>query len=281
VATHSVLIVEERGVSKTNLESLVPREGFTVTCVPGYIDALYKISKEHFDIVFASQSMSEMGGIELITSVKALGFENGTRPVFILYCDTNDETVIHQAWAAGFRYVVSKSISPERFSEILNECLGSQEEPPDLEDVADTTDSSQEDAKTSTNISESPIQRGVISILRIEEQGNTLTYHLGGNISKGSGFAELRKSVLSHVTESEKNRIILSCEEINYVNSSGIAGLVSLSNEVAKLGGEMYLTDAQEQVFNVLASLDLLKILQYRPTAASLKKVSKSKPQPE
>ncbi len=270
VATYTILIVEERGTSKAALESLVPLEDFSVTCVPGYIEALYKISKEHFDVVLASQSMSEMSGIELLTAAKSLGFVEtlgkGTRPVFILFCDSSDESIIRQAWATGFRHVVSKSITRKRFTEILSECLGPQEKTG--EPVEKTgTDSLPAVGESPESATTSSGSRELIKILHLEEDGDSVIYHLSGNLSKGSGYKELHTSVLKQVRETKRKRIILNCQGITYVNSSGITGLVSLRNEVVHLGAEFVVTDAQEQVFNVLARLDLLQTLQYRPAA--------------
>ncbi len=262
-------MVEERGVSKTTLESLVPQEGYKVDSVPGYFEALYRISRERFDIVLVSQSLKEMSGIEILTTAKSLGFveshEKGTRPVFILFCEKSDEKVILQAWSAGFRHVLSRGITSERFREIVDECLGPPEEPSIQEEVTEAEQNQEEEA-ASENVS-LPIHRGVISLLRIEDLGDTLVYYLGGNLSKGSGYLELRESIVTRLKQGKVKQVVLNCSEVSYVNSSGIAGLVSLRNEIAKLGAEMSLIAAQEQVFNVLARLDLLRTLQYRPTA--------------
>ena len=266
--TRTILVVEERGVSKTTLESLIPQKGYKAASVPGYFEALYRISKQCFDIVFVSQSLSEMSGIEILTTAKSLGFvethEKGLRPVFILFCEKSDEKVILQAWTAGFRHVVSRGITSERFCEIVDECLGPLEEPCIQDEVTEPEPT--QDQETAPDRVVSPVHRGVISVLRIEDLGTTLVYYLGGNLSKGSGYMELRESVVSHLKQGKIKQIVLNCCEVSYVNSSGIAGLVSLRNEIANLGAEMSLVDAQEQVFNVLARLDLLRMLQYRPT---------------
>lgn len=264
MANHAILVVEEKGLSRALLESLITTEECNIVCAPGYIEALYKLSKERYDLVMTSQFVNEMSGVELLITAKSLGFVEShgqhTHPVFILFCDTTDENVIKQAWAAGFRHIISRSITRQRFGEILNECIGTIVSP----EVEEQTLPPEEEERPEV-LPETPTALSLIRILRIEEEEDSVVLYLAGNFSKGSGYLELRETVLSRLRGTKKKkRIYLNFKEVSYVNSSGITGLISLRNEAAKWGGETFLLDAQEQVFNVLARLDLLKTLNYR-----------------
>lgn len=263
MGTRTILAIEEGGLSKTAIEAVVPQEGCTVTITPGYVEALYKLSRERFDLVLTGGGTNDTGGIELLITAKSLGFvktrETTTQPVFVLLCETTDEIVIRKAWSAGFRHIISKSVARARLPEILYECTDSTEGPSTLEGEAAPPTAVNPEAPLVP-----PVYHGLISILRIEEEGLALVYYLSGNLSKGSGYTILHDSILNEIRINKKKQICLNCHGVSYVNSSGIAGLVSLKKEVSSLGAEFFITDAQEQVFNVLVQLDLLQVLQYR-----------------
>jgi anti-anti-sigma factor len=264
MGTHTILAIEEGGLSKTAIEAVVPEEGCTVTIAPGYVEALYKLSRERFDLVLTGGGTDNTGGIELLITAKSLGFVktqgNTTQPVFVLFCETTDEIIIRKAWSAGYRHIISKSVARARLPEILYECTDSPEGPSTLGGEAAPPPTLNPEPPLVP-----PVCHGLISILRIEDEGLTLVYHLSGNLSKGTGYTILRDSILHEIRINKKKQICLNCHGVNYVNSSGIAGLVSLREEVSRLGAEFSIIDAQEQVFNVLVQLDLLQVLQYRP----------------
>jgi CheY-like chemotaxis protein len=108
-ALRKVLVVDDDPVVGKSFDRVLSEKGYTVSSVPNGSDALDKLGREDYDVVFTDIRMPGMDGIEVAEQIKA---RRPWIPVVIVtgYGTAADET---RAKAAGVSEFLHKPLSPE------------------------------------------------------------------------------------------------------------------------------------------------------------------------
>jgi len=107
-------------------------------------------------------------------------------------------------------------------------------------------------------------------MLNIEERqnGNTTILDLEGDVIMGGGSAKLRQT-LSELIKADKTEVLLNFQKVRYIDSSGTGELISVSQSLNEIGGNLKLTNLSSKVEQVLALSSLLPILDVYDDEAS------------
>ncbi len=101
---HKVLVVDDEEDVVEVIQDRLEAYGFTVVTAGNGLEALKKLSVEHFDGVFLDIKMPEMGGIEVLEEIR----KNGLKiPVIIITASSTKDTAM-EAMAKGANAYVLK-----------------------------------------------------------------------------------------------------------------------------------------------------------------------------
>lgn len=104
-----------------------------------------------------------------------------------------------------------------------------------------------------------------------ERQNGELTVlDLEGNIIMGGGTAKLRE-VIRRLVDEKKTEVLLNCERVKYIDSSGTGEILSGAGAFSDAGGHLKLSNLSPKVREVLALSSILPILDiYEDEAAAV-----------
>jgi anti-sigma B factor antagonist len=98
-------------------------------------------------------------------------------------------------------------------------------------------------------------------IVQMRHVGDVRILDCSGKIKLGEGTISIRK-VIGDALESGMNKILLNLEEVSYIDSSGIGGLISAYAAVLNGGGQLKLLHLTKRVRELLAITKLLTIFE-------------------
>jgi anti-sigma B factor antagonist len=81
--------------------------------------------------------------------------------------------------------------------------------------------------------------------------GDVIIVDFSGKITLGEGSATLRKTV-RELVEAGSKKILLSLDDVDYIDSSGIGELVSAYTTVKNASGELKLLNLTKRVHDIL-----------------------------
>jgi anti-sigma B factor antagonist len=81
--------------------------------------------------------------------------------------------------------------------------------------------------------------------------GDVIIVDFSGKITLGEGSATLRKTV-RELVEAGNKKILLSLDDVDYIDSSGIGELVSAYTTVKNASGELKLLNLTKRVHDIL-----------------------------
>ncbi|TWT70962.1 STAS domain-containing protein [Crateriforma conspicua] len=87
---------------------------------------------------------------------------------------------------------------------------------------------------------------------------DVLVVHLRGRMD--SVTSDFLFDVFSSQVESDLNRVVIDCEELDYVSSSGLAALVRLHSRLRKAGGIVKLAAVNSSITDVLRVVHFEKL---------------------
>lgn len=93
----------------------------------------------------------------------------------------------------------------------------------------------------------------------IENHSDATVVKVQGRIDIGAGDVQLREC-LHQLAETEKHTIILDCEKVTYMDSSGIGELVAAHRALAEQGIELCLSRLNARIYNLLDLTSLVTI---------------------
>lgn len=252
-----ILVVDDKGFTRVTLSRYLSQGGHSVTEASSCLEGFQLLSTSGFDLVIVDNSMSEMSGLQFRETACSMKWVNELefppKPIFILVSDQIEADLVKSAWEQGFRHVLSKSVDRGRVLEVVKDCLESSQ----------GAGQDEEDEPGRVGKGTPSRRHHLIEFEKSTGQGGLTLYRLSGTLSQGSGFAELVESVVSDGL-AKGAKVVFDLGAIDYVNSSGIAGLVQVYKKIAAFGGEVSLVNAQPHVVHVLKNLDLLRFFRYK-----------------
>ncbi|HXL22621.1 MAG TPA: STAS domain-containing protein [Candidatus Dormibacteraeota bacterium] len=93
------------------------------------------------------------------------------------------------------------------------------------------------------------------------DAGGVTVVDLSGRITLGEGSALLRKTIRA-LLEEERNLLLLSLGDVDYIDSSGIGELVSAYTAVKNRGGDMKLLNLTKKVRDLLQITKLFTVFE-------------------
>lgn len=93
----------------------------------------------------------------------------------------------------------------------------------------------------------------------IENHSDATVVKVQGRIDIGAGDVQLREC-LHQLAESEKHTIILDCEKVTYMDSSGIGELVAAHRDLAEQGIELCLSHLNTRIYSLLGMTSLITV---------------------
>lgn len=258
MAEKSVLVLDDRGFSRIRASRYLSEGGYEVVEAKTSMDALSRLSGRRFDLAIVSQSLGEMPGVEFLRLAVSMGYVEGSgptaKPVFILSSEQAEPDLIRAALSEGYVYVISKDLDRDRFLQIIGECIG-------VTDQQEKADARRE-ALESVLLGGGKVRKPLVSFQQKRLSENSVCFQLTGTLSRGSGFDEFGQAIQTEVRAGCTD-VVLDFQEVTYVNSSGIAGLIALLRTCATEKGRLRVVQAQEHVRQVFASLGLLPLFAY------------------
>ena len=99
--------------------------------------------------------------------------------------------------------------------------------------------------------------------VRSETVGDVILLNLNGEISSISleDFKEIIKAQL----ENGNRRLVLSLKGIDYIDSSGIGGIMGALLSVKRLGGDLKIVEAEKFVSHLFDILEIEKVIPVYP----------------
>ncbi|MCG3197774.1 MAG: STAS domain-containing protein [Candidatus Omnitrophica bacterium] len=256
----SVLVLDDRGFSRIRASRYLSEGGFAVTEAKSCMEALNFLSGGAFDLAIISQSLTEMPGVDFLRLAQSMGYVEGvgpgSKPTFILSSEQAEAELIRNALAQGFVYVISKDLNRDRFLQIIRTCGG-------VGDIqGGISQPCQEESVESAPLGRAGARAPLLSFRQKSLSEESVCFQLSGTLSRGSGFEELGHAILAEIRGGARV-VILDFQEVGYVNSSGIAGLMSLLKACTAEKGELRVVQAREHVCQVFANLGLLAVFSY------------------
>ena len=95
-----------------------------------------------------------------------------------------------------------------------------------------------------------------------EDKDGITIMRLRGEVDMRSS-PELRKA-LSQVTDESVPHVVISLEEVSYIDSSGIATLIECLKHVAQYGGKLTLIGVNEDIYPVFELAQLHQVFDLR-----------------
>jgi len=70
---------------------------------------------------------------------------------------------------------------------------------------------------------------------------------------------------LAEIVDEQPSRLIVNLREVSYIDSSGLAALITAANNVEDYGGRLMLTGVQENVRTILENAHLIEFFSVFP----------------
>ena len=101
--------------------------------------------------------------------------------------------------------------------------------------------------------------------LKTSHRGAVTVIELDGNLLGGPDAAVL-KNKLHELIEAGKNRVVVDLKGIEFMNSSGLAMLISGLTTIRDSGGDLKIANASEKIVTVIKVTKLGAMFQNHPT---------------
>src|SRR5262245_8684001 len=112
----------------------------------------------------------------------------------------------------------------------------------------------------------------------IEDHPDTALVTIGGSI--GPSTMVRFKTELQALAADGTRRFILDCEALEYVNSGGIAYLISLAGEIEPEGGTISLAAVDPKIMVIFKMMGLLDLFTFYPSFADALEVLRAEEEP-
>lgn len=255
------LVVDVIGVSRAKIRDYLKKDGYHVFEAGHPTKALELISQTRFDLIITDMKLPEMSGFDLFKqacengSVEKMG--SYSEPPFILKSGEVHPSTVKQARQAGFAAVVSETISCDHFLRVVADVVSGAVATSEVDNTFTATPQQPRASVGHTGMNEYRI-----SYLYSLSGDWVSHFELSGSISKGSGFLDIQSEAIKEI-HSGKNILVFDFSNVNYINSSGIAGLLTLRQAIQDSGGRLVLVNMQEPIAKVFQNLNLFKIFPY------------------
>jgi len=97
-------------------------------------------------------------------------------------------------------------------------------------------------------------------IIEREQKDNLDVLHLDGSLDAYS-FPRL-ESTLNGLRESDRNRVILDCGNLDYISSAALGALIGFARRAREKNGDLKLANLSPKIFNIVELLGFHKILE-------------------
>lgn len=97
-----------------------------------------------------------------------------------------------------------------------------------------------------------------------ETKQGVLIIHLTGNLLSGEAGKTLAGLVKPYL-EAGARKVLFNLQEVQFMNSTGIAVLLSASATIGRAGGVVALSKASEQIVNLIQIIRLENVLTIQP----------------
>ena len=259
----TVLIVDLVGLSRGKLKKNLESGGYVVVESTSSGEAVQMLSDIHVDMIISDLKLPPRDGFDLFERALAEGrikMANGNaKPPFLIKTGRISEEIAENAERVGITGVVPESITAGDLLLRVGDLIGPAKGRPKVK----VTESSS--ARTRASRGHKGMNEYRVTELRSPGGESVSHYELSGSISKGSGFTDLAHELIADLQHGRPNAIF-NLAEVNYINSSGIAGLVALNKEIAKVGGRIHLVALQEPIARVFENLSLFKVFPLHET---------------
>ncbi len=118
-----ILVVDDHATDRLKLAMAVKRLGHEAQSVSSGREALDALERELFDLVFLDLLMPGMGGLDVLTALRALG--EGEVPPVVVVSSISDQAVIAEALSLGARAHLHKSFGPDELERCIADTLES------------------------------------------------------------------------------------------------------------------------------------------------------------
>jgi anti-sigma B factor antagonist len=100
-------------------------------------------------------------------------------------------------------------------------------------------------------------------VIECEENGDLDVLHLDGSLDAYS-FPKL-ETTLNGLRESDRNRVILNCQRLDYISSAALGALIGFARRARENSGDLKLAGLSPKIFNIVELLGFHKILEICP----------------
>lgn len=97
-------------------------------------------------------------------------------------------------------------------------------------------------------------------IIEQEENDDLDVLHLDGSLDAYS-FPRL-ESTLNSLRENRRNRVILDCQNLEYISSAALGALIGFARRARENNGDLKLASLSPKIFNIVELLGFHKILE-------------------
>ena len=112
-----VLIVDDKTDNLSVISEYLENYKFNIVTAKNGKDAIAAIQRERYDIVFLDHMMPDIGGIEVLETLKSL---IQTLPIMILVINNSEATKVNEYVAKGFDDYITKPIVLKDLHKIIN-----------------------------------------------------------------------------------------------------------------------------------------------------------------
>jgi len=98
--------------------------------------------------------------------------------------------------------------------------------------------------------------------------GDVTIVDIKGRIALGEESAAVRDLIINLLSKGDR-KILLNLAEVNYIDSSGLGGLVSAFTSVKKQGGELKLVNLTDKVDNLMEITKLYTVFDIADSEAA------------
>lgn len=101
--------------------------------------------------------------------------------------------------------------------------------------------------------------------IKHEQHDDVDVLHLDGALDAYS-FPKL-ESALNHLRAGSRNRIVLDCASLDYINSAALGALIGFTRKAREQGGDLKLASLSPKIYSIVELLGFDKILAIFPDA--------------
>ncbi len=96
--------------------------------------------------------------------------------------------------------------------------------------------------------------------IEVENRDDLDILHLDGSLDAYS-FPRL-EAALNELRESDRNRVILNCEKLDYISSAALGALIGFARRARENNGDLKLVNLSSKIYNIVELLGFHKILE-------------------